>query len=162
MASREAAVKHAIQVEFQLEEGELSTEPLPSLDARRWILLYESAEGGAGVLRRLAEDSNALARAARRALEICHVDPDTGDDLPMRPGHDQCEAACYDCLMSYRNQPDHPLLARATVIPVLQQLATAAVTLRPDAASVAALVGSELAKQWLAWLRDSGDRTRTR
>src|SRR3546814_14776486 len=85
MASLEAAVKHAIQVEFQLEEGELSTEPLPSLDARRWILLYESAEGGAGVLRRLAEDSNALARAARRALEICHVDPDTGDALPMRP-----------------------------------------------------------------------------
>src|SRR3546814_12595372 len=76
----------------------------------------------------------------------------------MRPGHDQCEAACYDCLMSYRNQPDHPLLDRATVIPVLQQLATAAVTLRPDAESVEALVESELEKQWLEWLRERGLR----
>jgi len=158
MASLEAALKHAIQVEFQLEEGELSTEPLPSLDARRWILLYESAEGGAGVLRRLAEDSTALARAARRALEICHVDPETGADLPMRPGHDQCEAACYDCLMSYRNQPDHPLLDRATIIPVLLQLATASVTLRPDAEHVEALVESELEKEWLEWLRERGLR----
>src|SRR3546814_14574551 len=161
MASREAAVKHAIQVEFQLEEGELSTEPLPSLDARRWILLYESAEGGAGVLRRLAEDSNALARAARRALEICHVDPDTGDDLPMRPGHDQCEAACYDCLMSYRNQPDHPLPDRATVIPVLQQLSTAPVTLRPDAQGAADPTEPGLGSKRLESLRDR-HATRTR
>src|SRR3546814_15865393 len=78
MASLEAAVKHAIQVEFQLEEGELSTEPLPSLDARRWILLYESAEGGAGVLRRLADDRTALPRPAPRRLDISHAHPDPG------------------------------------------------------------------------------------
>ena len=158
MASLEAALKHAIQIEFQLEENELATEPLPSLDARSWLLMYESSEGGAGVLRRLAEDRGALARVARRALEICHVDPDTGAELPMRPGHDDCEAACYDCLMSYRNQPDHPLLDRATVIPVLQALAVATVELRADAVSVEALVESDLEKEWLDWLRERGLR----
>ena len=158
MASLEAALKHAIQIEFQLEENELATEPLPSQDVRSWILLYESSEGGAGVLRRLAEDRNALARAARRGLEICHIDPDSGADLPMRPGHDPCEAACYDCLMSYRNQPDHPLLDRAAIIPMLQELATATVTVRPDAVSVEALIESDLERDWLDWLRRGGLR----
>src|SRR4051812_5647877 len=120
--------------------------------------MYESSEGGAGVLRRLAEDRGALARVARRALEICHVDPDSGAELPMRPGHDDCEAACYDCLMSYRNQPDHPLLDRATVIPVLQALALAVVEVRPDAVSVEALVESQLETEWLEWLRERGLR----
>lgn len=156
MASLEAALKHAIQIEFQLEESELATEPLPSLAVRNWILMYESAEGGAGVLRRLAEDRTALARVASRALQICHVDPATGADLPMRPGHDACEAACYDCLMSYRNQPDHPLLDRAEVIPVLQELTKSVVELRPDAASVEALVESELEREWLKWLAERG------
>jgi ATP-dependent helicase YprA (DUF1998 family)/very-short-patch-repair endonuclease len=159
MASLEAALKHAIQIEFQLEENELATEPLPSLGERRWILMYESSEGGAGVLRRLAEDPTALARTSRRALELCHIEPDTGADLPMRPGHEPCEAACYDCLMSYRNQPDHPVLDRATVIPILQELAQATVDLRPDAVAVEALVESELERAWLEWLRERGLRT---
>jgi very-short-patch-repair endonuclease len=110
------------------------------------------------VLRRLAEDRSALTRVARRALEICHVDPDSGADLPMRPGRDDCEAACYDCLMSYRNQPDHPILDRAAILPVLQKLASAKVELRPDADSVEALVESELEREWLNWLRERGLR----
>src|SRR5690606_8330341 len=51
MASLEAALKTAFQVVFQLEEDELATEPLPSLGQRNLLLFYESAEGGAGVLR---------------------------------------------------------------------------------------------------------------
>ena len=49
MASLQAALKTAIQIEFQLEEGELAAEALPSSDDRRYLLLYEAAEGGAGV-----------------------------------------------------------------------------------------------------------------
>jgi hypothetical protein len=50
MLSLQAALKHAIQVEYQLEDNELAAEPLPQRDLPRYILFYESAEGGAGVL----------------------------------------------------------------------------------------------------------------
>ena len=44
----EAALKHALQVTYQLEDNELAAELLPAGDAPRVLLLYESAEGGAG------------------------------------------------------------------------------------------------------------------
>jgi very-short-patch-repair endonuclease len=116
MASLQAALKNAIQVEFQLEDRELAAEALPDRDDRRFLLFYEAAEGGAGVLRRLVDDSAAFTRVARRALELCHFDPETGDDLRRAPGaRDDCEAACYDCLMSYQNQLDHERLDRVPI-----------------------------------------------
>ncbi|HSM74180.1 MAG TPA: helicase-related protein, partial [Desulfobacterales bacterium] len=51
MASLQPALKTAVQLRYQLEDNELAAEPLPALDDRRLILFYESAEGGAGVLR---------------------------------------------------------------------------------------------------------------
>ena len=111
MASLQAALKHAIQIEYQLEDNELAAEPLPNPEDRRFILLYEASEGGAGVLHRLIEEPNAFARVARVALELCHVDPDTGkdrDNAGIRP----CSVACYDCLLSYFNQGDHRQLDR--------------------------------------------------
>ena len=102
MASLEAALKAAIEVEFQLEDSELATEPLPSADTRRLLLVYESAEGGAGVLRRLLDDPGALASVARRSLELCHFEVEKihGQQISRRLRLELCEAACYDCLMS--------------------------------------------------------------
>ncbi|MBI3965204.1 MAG: DUF1998 domain-containing protein, partial [Chloroflexi bacterium] len=111
MASLQAALKSAIQAEFQLEDNELAAEPLPDPNQRRLILLYESAEGGAGVLRQLLDDPESLARVAKEALRICHFAPETGADLGYGPrAREVCTAACYDCLMSYYNQRDHALL----------------------------------------------------
>ena len=115
MVSLQYAIKRGIEQEFQLEEAELAAEPLPDRDNRTTILLYEAAEGGAGVLTRLASDPAALARIARRALEVCHYasksgewsSPDNLDNLD-----DDCEAGCYRCLLSYYNQPDHPFIDR--------------------------------------------------
>ena len=59
---------------FQLEEGEILGEPLPSRDNRRAVLAYEASEGGAGVLSRLIEDPDALNQVARQALELMHFD----------------------------------------------------------------------------------------
>jgi hypothetical protein len=86
MASLQAALKTAIQLQFQLEDRELAAEPLPSRAHRRRILFYEAAEGGAGVLRRLVDEPQALARVARCALELCHFNPDTFADLGKAPG----------------------------------------------------------------------------
>src|SRR5439155_6300122 len=106
MASLEASLKRAIQLEYQLEDSELATEPLPTQQKRRHLLIYEAAEGGAGVLRQLIEDPSAWARVARTALMLCHFDPDSGADLgKAEHAQEKCQAACYDCLLSYFNQP---------------------------------------------------------
>ena len=119
MASLQAAFKQAIQQHFQLEPRELSCEAMPSLRERREILFYEASEGGAGVLRQLAEGPAVLPALARRALEICHYDPDTLEDRAT----DRCGRACYECLLDYGNQPDHRILDRALIRDLLADLA---------------------------------------
>ena len=56
-----------IETVFQLEQGEILSESLPSREDCRAILFYEASEGGAGVLSRLAIEPDALARVARRS-----------------------------------------------------------------------------------------------
>jgi hypothetical protein len=68
MASLQAALKNAIQVEYQLEDSELAAEPLPSGDERHSILFYESAEGVLSFTR-LVDDPDAFARVAAQALQ---------------------------------------------------------------------------------------------
>ena len=116
MASIQPAIKSAIQALYQLEDAELAAEPLPGLDNRRIIVLYESAEGGAGVLRQLVSDPEAIKNVARKALELCHFDPEPERICGTRlEPAEICEAACYDCIMSYYNQPDHRHLDRHLV-----------------------------------------------
>jgi very-short-patch-repair endonuclease len=132
MASLAAALKNAIQVAYELEDSELAAEPLPTREFRRLLLFYEAAEGGAGVLRQVATAPEALSRVARTALELCHFDPDTGADRHRAPGaREDCTAACYDCLLSYSNQPDHALLDRHEIRDVLLLLAGATVEASP-------------------------------
>jgi very-short-patch-repair endonuclease len=157
MASLQAALKNAIQVEFELEENELAAEPLPSPDDRRVILFYEAAEGGAGVLRRLVEDPTGLSDVATRALDLCHFDPESGTDLRRAPGAvEDCEAACYDCLMTYTNQRDHALLDRQAIRDLLLQLTKARISASPAPRSrteqlerLKRQAGSALEKRWL-------------
>jgi hypothetical protein len=135
-AGLRAALKHAIQVRYNLEDSELAAEPLPSRDDPRLLLFYEASEGGAGVLRRLIDDVDALGEVARTALEVCHFDPQTGEDLLRAPGGaEDCVAACYDCLMSYTNQPDHRVLDRLLIRDHLMELARAKVEASPGPVS---------------------------
>jgi ATP-dependent helicase YprA (DUF1998 family)/very-short-patch-repair endonuclease len=165
MASMQAALKSAIQVVFQLEDAELAAEPLPDVNERRLLLLYESAEGGAGVLRQLIDRSGALAEVGRRALEICHFTAN-GVDVRRAPrSSEDCEAACYDCLMSYGNQMDHGVLDRQAIKPFLLQLAQATVVASPTEVSRAAhvqfLLGkteSGLEREFVQWLDTNGYR----
>jgi very-short-patch-repair endonuclease len=159
MASLQAAVKSAIQIKYQLEDSELLAEPLPSSKIRRMILFYESAEGGAGVLRRLLDDTQ-FADVAQLALQLCHFDPETGEDKLHADGMDEiCEAACYNCLMSYYNQMEHRLLDRKMIIEVLMGLSGTVAKTSPSALSRAEhlkrlhnLCQSDLEHEWLDFM----------
>jgi hypothetical protein len=117
VASLQFALQRGIEELFQLEEQELSSEVI---GAGNRIIYWEAAEGGAGVLRRLVEEPDALARVARKALEICHFDPDDGAELETVG---ECARACYRCLLSYGNQPVHGQLNRRAVRDLLLAIA---------------------------------------
>ncbi len=166
MASLQSALKHAIQIDYQLEDNELAAEPLPDKYDRKLLLFYESAEGGAGVLKRFISDLTALPSVAKKALELCHFNPDTGEDLHRSlASKEDCEAACYDCLMSYTNQRDHLLLDRQLIKDFLLKLSSSAIiissTEKPRAIqfeTLLALAGSELEKKWLQFIEENGYR----
>jgi very-short-patch-repair endonuclease len=163
MATLEAALKRAIQLEFQLEDVELATEPLPSRQERHYLLFYEAAEGGAGVLRQLVDYPSAWPTVARRALELCHFDPATGNDLEKAPhAEERCQAACYDCLLSYYNQGDHEHLDRHLGRDLLLQLSQADVESSPvelpradHLAELKRLCDSNLERHWLEFLEEN-------
>jgi superfamily II DNA/RNA helicase len=118
LATLQHALLRGIEAVFQLEQGEILAEPMPNRDERSGFLMYEATEGGAGVLTRLVAEPERLGEVARKALSIMHF---AGTDVGDLPAHIQglvdlpdtaCVAACYRCLMSYYNQPDHELIDR--------------------------------------------------
>jgi len=118
IATLQHALLRGIEAVFQLEEGEILAEPMPTRDVRNGFLLYEATEGGAGVLIRLVAEPDSLAAVARKALQVMHFEIADHGPLPAdataftdQPGT-ACVAACYRCLMSYYNQPDHELIDR--------------------------------------------------
>ncbi|MBT2398335.1 protein kinase [Streptomyces sp. ISL-100] len=120
------ALERGIEAAFELEDSELTAELLPPDDGpRRRMLFTEAAEGGAGVLRRIQHDKDALSRAARTALELCHFDPDTGEDEGGPTDDEKCARGCYACLLTYANQTHHRRLSRHAARPLLKLLADA-------------------------------------
>jgi hypothetical protein len=159
-----ATVQHALlrglETAFQLEEGEILAEPMPSRDARSGFLFYEATEGGAGVLTRLVSESSTLARVARTALQIMHFKVEGVAGLSSDGGAladaegTACVAACYRCLMSYFNQPDHELLDRrdGPTREILLRLARATTTVERAPSAHPGPIPSDTAPDVARWL----------
>lgn len=179
MATLQYALKRGIEALYQLEESELMAEPLPGKEIRRSILFYESAEGGAGVLTRLATEPKAMAQVAEQALRIMHfLAPTDGLWNPKAlveekdaSGESLCEAGCYRCLLSYYNQPDHTLIDRqdidndGKVLDILCRLTRAEAKVgtfgrTPDeqAGELHRVSGSSLEQAWLKHVETQGYR----
>ncbi|WP_153146444.1 DEAD/DEAH box helicase [Dechloromonas sp. H13] len=179
MATLQYALKRGIEAVYQLEESELMAEPLPSRDNRQAILLYESAEGGAGVLTRLATEPEALVRVADEALRIMHYqrpadgvwNPESLTQDVDEAGNPICEAGCYKCLLSYYNQPDHNVIDRqdaendGKVLDILCRLTraqgrTGTFGRSPEqqAGELARISGSSVEQAWLAYVDQHGHR----
>jgi len=160
LLSLQYALKRGIEAHYQLEDSELACEPLPDNEEPSQILFYEAAEGGAGVLVRLAEETTALADVAREALRICHFDLETGADLRRAEGaSEDCEAACYDCLLSYGNQRYHGDLDRQLLPNLLLELSRSVARMGAGGRTreeqrdlLLRLCQSDLEKQFVNWL----------
>ena len=161
-----ATIQHAllrgIEVIYQLEQGEVLGEPLPSREIRRTILIYEATEGGAGVLKRLIEDKEAISRVAKAAMKLMHFDDIeqkvneiglgqeiVSRDLEEAANGDGCVHGCYRCLLSYYNQPDHEIIERnhPEVVQFLFGLATGELVTK--SAETESEGGNEIKLKWL-------------
>ena len=123
------ALRRALQIEYQVEERELAVE-LIGREENENIVFWEAAEGGIGVWERLIAEPGDFRRVAARALEILHFDPSSGKAMP--EWEDRCMAACYDCLLSYSNQPDHRELDRHKIREFLFALSRSEATKVPN------------------------------
>lgn len=173
MATLQAALKRGIEMSFQIEESELVAEPLPRGDERQALMFYEAAEGGAGVLTRLASEPQSLSQVAGAALRLLHYKPPVSgiwsldelnaleetDDL----GNHICEAGCYQCLLSYFNQPDHEHINRRNTDALKLLVALANAQVETVATTNATKTKeteptSDLTEHWLATISAAGLR----
>lgn len=135
------AIKRGIEETYQLEESELVSEIIGK-DEQRAILIYEATEGGAGVLRRLIEETNSISEVASSAIQICHFDMD-GNDLKK-----DCVLACYECLLSFSNQLESFYINRHRISKFLLDLINSKVEPR---------VRGKSREEHLSWLRNMVD-----
>ena len=82
------------------EELRVGVRPSPTNDGRLTgeIFIYDSLPGGAGHARSIMRDIEPILASAENDAEHCP--------------NPACTEACYSCLMSYDNQPLHPILSR--------------------------------------------------
>ena len=159
------ALERGIEAAFELEDSELTSELLPPNEGPRDRMLFtEAAEGGAGVLRLMQAEPRALARAAEEALSICHFDPDGTDRGGPRKDR-PCARGCYDCLLTYGNQPNHADIDRHSIRDLLLRMAAAEARPTGQGESrteqlkrLADQSETGLERDFLAWLKEQGLR----
>lgn len=114
MATLQAALKRALEQHYQIESSELFVEPLPNRVERTGLIIYESGEGGSGILRDLGSNPSSLKAVAGKALEIMHYEKkgETWSYEDLKDAKPDCIRGCYECLLTYYNQPEHELINR--------------------------------------------------
>ena len=135
MATLQAALKRGIEMTFQIEESELVASLCPNRMNARLFCFTEAAEGGAGVLTRLATEPQAMARSCRRCSACDALQRPRGpwlvDDLPAleqktSDRHSICEAGVTSaCCHISTSQTDHINRRNSQAIEMLVALANA-------------------------------------
>ncbi len=118
MATLQHALARGLEVVFQLEEGEMSTEPVPRAtagapscfrgDRGRRRRAWPADERAEALVAGRARGAGAHALRRTSMPRSRPADPDSSTDEPDA----SCVEGCYRCLLSYYNQPDHELIDR--------------------------------------------------
>jgi len=116
------AIIEGVQISMNVDVDEVRYFLMPDPENRKKssIILYETSEGGAGILESIVEQST-FHEVIQQALTILHEYDEK-----------KCDRACYECLCNYYNQFDHDILDRQLVLPLLRSLLTAEVSTIPD------------------------------
>ena len=116
------AIIEGVQISMNVDVDEVRyfLMPDPENKKKSSIILYETSEGGAGILESIVNQST-FHEVIRQALTILHEYDEK-----------KCDRACYECLCNYYNQFDHNILDRKLVLPLLRSLLTAEVSVIPD------------------------------
>ncbi len=117
MSTIEAAIKRALERFYQIEPQEIFVSALPSRRERKSFLIYEAGEGGSGILHDLVTAPKAVSEVADTALRLMHYEAPEGkpwsiDELEALDRKPRCVRGCYECLLTYFNQADQPLINR--------------------------------------------------
>ena len=105
---------------YNLEESEISSflNPVPGKNEQS-IVIFETEEGGTGVLKSLLNTSlNRFDKFIENLFRIIHVK----SLEPYEEIMDACITTCYNCLLRFRNQFEHNLLNRKIVLPLIISL----------------------------------------
>lgn len=113
------AIMQSLQITMNIDVDELQSflMPHPEVEKRFVIIVYETTEGGAGILKALTE-TDTFRAVMKEARKILHEG---------EPAGKACQKACYLCLCNYYNQRVHDHLDRNLVLPVLTILSGASV-----------------------------------
>ncbi|KUG20739.1 helicase, c-terminal:type iii restriction enzyme, res subunit:dead/deah box helicase, n-terminal [hydrocarbon metagenome] len=116
------AIIEGVQISMNVDVDEVRyfLMPDPGNKKKSSIVLYETSEGGAGVLESIADQST-FHEVIRQALTILHEYDEK-----------KCDRACYECLCNYYNQFDHDVLDRKLVLPLLRDLLMTGIQIVPD------------------------------
>ncbi len=144
------ALLQGVQISLNIDESELRgmLKPKPQAKDEYLIILFEKAEGGMGIVKFLTENAR-LKDILSRAKQILHRD------------EKGCEKACYECLLSYYNQVEHPLLDRTLALRFLDTFTTFEIKEKEKLDNLAALkerCDSDFEKAVLDTLVESGIR----
>ncbi|KKK79486.1 hypothetical protein LCGC14_2833020, partial [marine sediment metagenome] len=114
------AIIQSIMLTYNLEESEISSflNPVPGKNEQS-IVIFETEEGGTGVLKSLLNTSlDRFDKFIENLFRILHVK----SLKPYEETMDACITACYNCLLRFRNQFEHNLLNRKIVLPLIKLL----------------------------------------
>ncbi|MEI6387770.1 MAG: DEAD/DEAH box helicase [Spirochaetota bacterium] len=109
------ALKTAVERVFQVESSELGITPIGDPDSPN-LLMYEASEGSLGVMAAMVREKDAWQRVVDEAWKLCRFDDE-----------DYRDKASYKDLLSYYNQPDHPVIDRFLIRQTLERLRSARV-----------------------------------